>query len=151
MDTTKLVVGQELFIFDNSGSKDIGKVIKISPSGNVEISVCDKLFLRFDRNGVGEVGPGQHPSLEYGPWHLDDMPLAERLAYLEKVRQAYQEFVTWWKGATSEQRLMVVNKWYDILDPRARRAPAEDVARIADISSDKFLTGVLKQYWKTQE
>jgi hypothetical protein len=75
--TKKLVVGQEVFIFDRAQNGDIGRVIEISPSGDVEINVCDKLFLRFDRN----VGPGQHPSLEYGPWFIDDMPFEERLAH----------------------------------------------------------------------
>jgi hypothetical protein len=79
MDTKTLVIGQEVFIFDCAQNRDIGRVIKISPSGDVEINVCDKLFLRFDRNGMGEIG--QHPSLEYGPWFIDDMPFEERLAH----------------------------------------------------------------------
>jgi hypothetical protein len=84
-DTTKLVVGQEVVIFDLGQSRDFGRVIKISPSGDVEINVCDKLFLRFDRDGMGEIGPGQHPSVEYGPWFIDDTPVAEHLAHPNEI------------------------------------------------------------------
>jgi hypothetical protein len=38
--TKELVVGQEVFIFDRAHSRDIGRVTKISPSGDVEINVC---------------------------------------------------------------------------------------------------------------
>lgn len=85
------------------------------------------------------------------------MPFAERTALIEKEVQEYRDkmlpFVTWWKSATHEQRLAVVKRWYDILLPHIRsgRVPAEDVARIADISSDGFLTAVLEPYWETSE
>ena len=89
MWTTKnLVVGQEVFIFDLYQNRDIGTVTEITPSGSVTLRVRGIPFpLTFDINGKGEIG--QHPSFieygpgpwVYGPWFIDDMPFAERLAH----------------------------------------------------------------------
>jgi hypothetical protein len=63
------------------------------------------------------------------------MPFAERTALLEKGRQEYDAFIAWWKTATYEQRLAAVKS--------AKIVSAEEVANIADISSNQFLTIVL--------
>lgn len=88
----------------------------------------------------------------YADDHVEEMILDEReaerqLAWMRDQEKEEKRFATWWKSASYEERLAVVRRWYDILHPhiRAERAPAEDVARIADISSDSFLVGVLTQ------
>lgn len=91
-----------------------------------------------------------HPG--YADDHVDEMiyhgeELEKILAWMEKDKKEREHFIAWWKSASYEQRLVVVKRWYDILYPqiRAKRAPAEEVANIADISSDWFLAGVLSQ------
>jgi hypothetical protein len=77
----------------------------------------------------------------------DEQEVERRRAWIRGQEKEEEHFIAWWKSATYEQRLVVVKRWYDILLPhiRAERAPAEDVASIADISSDWHLVGVLTQ------
>jgi hypothetical protein len=91
-----------------------------------------------------------HPG--YADEHVDEMiyhgeELEKRLAWMEKDKKGREHFIAWWKSASYEQRLVVVKRWYDTLYPqiRAERAPAEEVANIANINSDWFLAGVLSQ------
>jgi hypothetical protein len=94
---------------------------------------CARL-LRFDNEGKE---CGGNPLFEGGPWYIDRVS-TER----EQAGQKHQLFIEWWKRATYEQRLVLVTKYYTTrLAPplRANFAPAEDIARIADISSDLLL------------
>ena len=77
----------------------------------------------------------------------DEQEAAKHLAWMHDREEQKERFAAWWKSATYEQRLVVVKRWYDILLPhiRAQHTPAEDVASIADISSDWHLVGVLTQ------
>jgi hypothetical protein len=97
MDTTKLVVGQDLFIHSGPAWHYKGKVINVTPSG-VEVQVPNKTFeleklttgasvtlpgnvVRFDGAGTCECG-----TRECGPWLIDDeMPFAEREAHIEQI------------------------------------------------------------------
>jgi hypothetical protein len=84
--------------------KDRGdKAIKITPS-RVEVQVADLQtadMIRFDTSGKETdvsrrdrlgFGPSEdpfynslwHSAPEFGPWHLDDMPFAERTALIEQ-------------------------------------------------------------------
>jgi hypothetical protein len=77
----------------------------------------------------------------------DEQKAAQHLAWMRDQGKEEEHFIAWWKSATYEQRLVVVKRWYGILLPhiRAECARAEDVASIADISSDRHLVGVLTQ------
>jgi hypothetical protein len=85
MDTTKLVVGQEVWIFDDYYNRDIGKVTRITPDfveltinvdripegstpPGVKVKIGDKLLMRFDINGNCE--DGQFYPGGYGVWHI---------------------------------------------------------------------------------
>jgi hypothetical protein len=90
---TTLVVGQDVAVAYSQRKDREGKVVKVTPTG-VEVQVTD--LMRFDNDGYevddcrrDRIGFGPspedkfHTSLwqsapEFGPWHLDDMPFAER-------------------------------------------------------------------------
>jgi hypothetical protein len=96
---TTLVIGQDVEVAYCQRKARKGKVVKFTPTG-VEVEVSDLLqfdndgyeldVCRRDRLGFGP-SPGDkfHTSLwqsapEFAPWHLDDMPFAERTALLEQ-------------------------------------------------------------------
>jgi hypothetical protein len=97
MDTTKLVVGQDVFIHSGPVWHHEGKVISVAPSG-VEVQVLGKRFellkltrgagvkltgnvVRFDAEGACECG-----TCECGPWIIDDeVPFAERKSQIEQA------------------------------------------------------------------
>jgi hypothetical protein len=76
----RLVVGREIEVprwwrywWNNSKR---GKVVEVTPEG-VEVEVVD--LFRFDNNGNQlDVSSG------FAPWHLDDIPFAERTTWLEQ-------------------------------------------------------------------
>lgn len=96
---TTLVVGQDVDVAYCQRKDRRGKVVKVTPSG-VEVEVAD--LLRFDNDGYEldvsrreRLGFGPSPedkfhtclwmsAPEFAPWHLDDMPFAERTALLER-------------------------------------------------------------------
>jgi hypothetical protein len=104
MDTKALVVGQDVYMFNDHyphwfcGQR--GKVVKVTPNG-VDVQTAGEL-LRFDNDGYeldvsrrDRLGFGPSPedkfytslwqsAPEFAPWHLDDMPFAERTALLEQ-------------------------------------------------------------------
>jgi hypothetical protein len=105
---TTLVVGQSVDVAYSQREDRRGKVVKVTPTA-VEVEVTD--LLRFDNNGKETdasrrerlgFGPSPedkfHTSLwqsapEFGPWHLDDIPFAERTALLEqKAREVNAAF-----------------------------------------------------------
>jgi hypothetical protein len=104
VDTNKLVVGQDVYMFSGIyGNK--GKVVEVTPLG-VDVQTTDGL-LHFDTNGRSYVtelpptyDPAAHPqspwrwdgngTFECGPWTLDDMPFAERKALLEHMSADWQ-------------------------------------------------------------
>jgi hypothetical protein len=101
MDTKKLVVGQDVYVVSNNGSDFMqGKVTEVTPEG-VEVLTAPHVLgvenlpqvnydvdqlswvvpMRFDSNG--ENGTDGHDGWDvhgFGPWHMDDMPFAERKA-----------------------------------------------------------------------
>jgi diguanylate cyclase (GGDEF)-like protein len=144
MDTRKLVVGQEVYIFDDCYNNDSGKVTKITPSfvevtikvsriapsftpPGVELNIGDELTLTFDRNGKGE--DGQFTPGGYGVWHIDDMPFADRTAL-------HVEAALRWRERQSEQiplgaRNVAVANTLDSITSDLPYSPARslDVAR----------------------
>jgi hypothetical protein len=109
MDTKTLVVGQEVYMLSDGDNLICnGKVIEVTPSG-VEVRTVDhttpsgvhlrKQFeiLHFDSDGTESEYP--YPSrmgvpfgYEHGPWHIDDMPFAERTAeLLPSLRELFGE------------------------------------------------------------
>lgn len=118
MDTTKLVVGQEVYMFPeaygdiarNTGfSMCEGIVVEVTPEGAVVqygVRKSDGDLLRFDKNGT-EIdasrcdrlgwGPSEsgfharlwHSAPEFGALQIDEMPFAERNALFERRRQDY--------------------------------------------------------------
>jgi hypothetical protein len=96
MDTKTLVVGQDVYLY--SGCYWIqGKVVKVTPSGvdvqgGLGYSKEDaaEQILHFDKDGrsyLTESPDSQdwkiNGTYECGPWHIDDMPFAERKAGLD--------------------------------------------------------------------
>ncbi|PYV75555.1 MAG: hypothetical protein DMG96_16785 [Acidobacteria bacterium] len=84
--------------------------------------------------------------------YLGEFPYDEDEQTVERRRdqeEKQERFIAWWKSVTYEQRLAMVKGWYDTLSPHIREgeAPAEDVANIADISSNwrllRMLTGIV--------
>ena len=109
----------------------------------------------------GEIaGIGEYAS-RYGQGYVDDHleemicseeEAARGLAWMERDRKNTENFIAWWKSTSYEERLALVKKHYersqqtyDELHLHDKRTPAEDVAKIADISSDWFLSGWLAQ------
>lgn len=90
MDTTKLVVGQDIYVHNCYGYCK-AKVVEVTQSGvNVQttgLQTRERLpadeRVQFDTNGneivAGRFGP------EPEPWQLDDMPFAERTAWLKTL------------------------------------------------------------------
>jgi hypothetical protein len=72
MDTSKLVVGQEVYMFSEFYTGK-GRVIKVAPEGvEVRATVQSNLtrvgdLLHFDSEGKGHNAEGTH---ECGPWRL---------------------------------------------------------------------------------
>lgn len=137
MDTKTLVVGQKVYMSSGIYYCE-GVVVKVTPSG-VDVQTDDGTWnaphelLHFDDKGRSYItelrssyDSTAHPlspwgwdgngTYECGPWFIDDMPFAEREALDEKERQEYRDkmlpFVTWWKSATHEQRLLPQPKSY---------------------------------------
>ena len=84
MDTTKLVVGHEVFVVSGCYYSD-GKVVKVTPEG-VEVQLARnplpgaaKAILQFDTKGEALNGID---TAECGPYVIDDMPFGERKAEL---------------------------------------------------------------------
>ena len=105
---TTLVVGQDVDVAYAQRKDRKGKVVKVTPTG-VEVEVADLLqfdndayeldISRRDRLGFGPSPEDKfHTFLwqsapEFAPWHLDDMPFAERTALLEqKTREVKAAF-----------------------------------------------------------
>jgi len=105
---TTLVVGQDVDVAYAQRKDRKGKVVKVTPTG-VEVEVAD--LLQFDNDGYeldisrrDRLGFGPSPedkfytflwqsAPEFAPWHLDDMPFAERTALLEqKTREVKAAF-----------------------------------------------------------
>lgn len=89
-----LVVGQEVWMVSGPYIKGEcfikGKVVKFSPYATVEVLELpwgDRKggeLRRFCLDGTSD-GNRHHYRPEFGPWHLDDMPFAERTAWLEQA------------------------------------------------------------------
>jgi hypothetical protein len=93
MDTKTLVVGQDVHIVSGPYFWR-GKVVKATPEG-VEVHTKEELLpsgdlnlrcgmeqlLHFDNAGKGRDEEGTY---ECGAWYIDDMPFAERTAWLEQ-------------------------------------------------------------------
>lgn len=165
MDTKTLVVGQDVCLESEIYGLD-GKVVKVTPEG-VEVQTYGSIsrrmpsyLLRFDTNGNEldvsrreRLGFGPSPenkfhtvlwqsAPEFQPWHISGTFTERQQTMREQTMHKHQPFIAWWKSATYEQRLALVNKYYTTrLAPplRANFAPAEDMAKLDDISSDSSL------------
>ena len=134
MDTTKLVVGQDVFIHSGPVWHYKGKMISVTPSG-VEVQVPEKTFelfklttgtevklpgnvVRFDAEGACACG-----TRECGPWLIDDkMPFAERKAQIEQVsrearasKQLYS--IQFFGDKVATDRKPSVRSWLDKFVP----------------------------------
>jgi len=113
-DTTKLVVGQEVFVVSGVYYSN-GKVVKVTPEG-VEVQLArnplagiKESIWQFDTKGMARdyrrVG-----TAEYGPYIIDTMPFEERKAELvEAARTHYDKGPFWndpacWKFYNSRSR-----------------------------------------------
>jgi len=106
VDTTKLVVGQDVYM-DSGCYSNEGKVVKVTPEG-VDVQTDNEL-VHFDANGrsyVTELPPSYrstaHPAspwrwdgngtYECGPWYIDgEMTFAERTAKRKALRALFEE------------------------------------------------------------
>ena len=92
MDTRKLVVGQDVYMVSGGVYANAGKVVKVTPSGMVEVQVGVNL-LRFNNEGKAcdSEGKAYHEwdafsswaTFEGGPWELDDTHPEELATFLE--------------------------------------------------------------------
>ena len=115
MDTKKLVVGQDVYVVSDDGYSFMqGKVTEVTPEGvevltapyHLGISIpsqvkCDVdqlswvVPMRFDREGKnGTDGHDGQDVYGFGPWHIDDVPFAERKAWHEQAGITKQKEVT---------------------------------------------------------
>jgi len=147
-----LRVGQDVALDAGVYGLD-GKVVKIrwwgvyvQTYGSISSRIPSRL-LRFNKDGelVGGDPRFLPLPLEGGRWYINPLPeglQAKHEQMHEQTMREHQSFITWWKSASYEKRLALVTKYYmtRLAPPlRANFAPAEEVARIADISSDGFL------------
>ncbi len=88
IDIKSLVIGQEVYVLSGVYICK-GRVVEITPSGIVHVRTKDTPPLHFDKDGreINNID-----ALEGGPWHLDDMPFAERTASLEQIAWQWQVF-----------------------------------------------------------
>lgn len=129
MDTKQLVVGQDVYIVNNDGTRFCqGNVAKVMPEG-VEVLTAPHVMridglsqrnydvdtlswvvpLRFDNEGKGYDGNKRctdvfwgeqdilwwgHDVYGLGPWHIDDVPFAERKTLPEQAGITKQKKVT---------------------------------------------------------
>jgi len=103
---TTLVVGQDVDVSYCQRKDRRGKLVKVTPTG-VDVLVAD--VLRFGNDGYeldvsrrDRLGFGPSPedkfytslwqsAPEFGPWHLDDFPFADRTALLERAHRELAE------------------------------------------------------------
>jgi hypothetical protein len=89
MDTKTLVVGQDVYVADSASRNFFqGKVTKVTPEGVEVLTSVSTLSRDVDESWIpmwfdsnGENGTDGHDGQDvYGfhPWHIDDMPFAER-------------------------------------------------------------------------
>jgi hypothetical protein len=97
MDTSKLVVGQNVYLFPGSGGYGYwkGRVVK-STSAGVEVELLDpwpgESLIRFGKDGIELwVRRNMNVAPEQQPWILDDMPFEERSEHVEKCIAANEE------------------------------------------------------------
>jgi hypothetical protein len=148
MNTGKLAVGQDVCLEAGAYGLD-GKVVEVAEWGvyvKTYGSISRRIpshLLRFDKEGklLDDVPWYLSPlPTEGGAWCISPLPDGQQ-TISEQMRE-YQPFIAWWDNAAYEQRLKVVTKYYTTrLAPplRANFAPAEEVAKISDISLDSFL------------
>jgi hypothetical protein len=115
MNTTKLVVGQDVYVVsDNGPFFRQGKVVAVTPDG-VEVLTAPHVLdvgtlsqfdydvdqlswvipMQFDNEGNN--GSDEHDGQDvygFGPWHIDDVPFAERKALHEQAGITKQKEVT---------------------------------------------------------
>ena len=115
-----------------------GKVVRPLSDGEIAGMIIEETF---NPNGTRYIE-------DYlGEFPYDEQEVKRRRACQRDQEEKQERFIAWWKSVSYEGRLAVVKGWYDTLSPhiRAGEAPAEDVANIADISSDwrllRMLTG----------
>ena len=96
MDTKTLLVGQKVYL-ESGCYGDTGTVVELDvdwrvrhnviPSG-MDVQAEHEGLLRFDDGGTQCEGNG---TFECGPWHIDDMPFAERKALIEEAARKFRE------------------------------------------------------------
>jgi sRNA-binding protein len=81
-DTSKLVVGQDVWLSSVGHGFIEGKVVKVTPEG-VDVQTTGQGMIHFNRNGYLPFGTIHDPAY----WRIDSLPFAERRAMLERGRQ----------------------------------------------------------------
>ena len=140
LDTTKLVVGQEVSMSSGVYGCE-GKVVKVTPDG-VEVQTNYAGLLHFDSKGRGRDDEGTY---ENGAYYIDYMSPAEISARYKQTVQRLRDspFIAWWKRATYKQRL-VLKKYHDRLHPQqvsscVQLAQLVGLVLTTDISSNLYL------------
>ena len=81
-DTSKLVVGWDVWVSSVGHGFIEGKVVKVTPEG-VDVQATGQGMIHFNRNGYLPFGTIHDPAY----WRIDSLPFAERKAMLERGRQ----------------------------------------------------------------
>jgi hypothetical protein len=81
-DTSKLVVGQDVWLSSVGQGFIEGKVVKVTPEG-VDVQTTSQGMIHFNRNGYLPFGTIYDPAY----WRIDSLPFAERRVMLERGRQ----------------------------------------------------------------
>jgi hypothetical protein len=81
-DTSRLVVGQDVWLSCVGQGFIEGKVVKVTPEG-VDVQTTGQGMIHFNREGYLPFGTIYDPLY----WRIDSLPFAERRAMLERGRQ----------------------------------------------------------------
>ncbi len=108
MDTKKLVVGQDVYMFNGVEIRGIyffnGKVVKVTPKG-VEVEATDpfggshNLIWRFDTQGKSNDHRG---TAECGPWLIDTLPFEDRKVEIEESKRREERRLELWNKVYSK-------------------------------------------------
>ena len=170
MDTKTLVVGQDVCMRSGPQYGTWGKVVKVTPSGQVDVLCNEELFtgnlLHFDANGRSYVtelpsfyDPTAHPSspwgwngngtYEFGPWELYDDDPALYVEARQRARAANIKHAAELRRKSEERK----RDWKALYERAAQAAQGEGSTKITSLGD--FLTvkefELAERMWKESE